>query len=46
MGANESPVNAYFVIGSRLYMKSGNNRYKKVSVIEPLKTQGSIDLKA
>ena len=24
MGANESPVNAYFVMDSRLYMKSGN----------------------
>ena len=26
MGANESSVNAYFVMGSRLYMKSGNKQ--------------------
>lgn len=26
MGANESLVNACFIIGSRLYMKSGNKR--------------------
>lgn len=25
MGANESTVNAYFVIDNNLYMKSGNN---------------------
>lgn len=26
MGVNESLVNAYFVMGSRLYMKSGSRR--------------------
>lgn len=26
MGENESPVNAYFVIGSRHYMKSGDRK--------------------
>ena len=39
MGANESPVNAYFIIGSRLYMKSWNSRSKYVTVIKGLKIQ-------
>lgn len=44
MGANESTVNACFIIGSRLYMKSGNNRSKYVTVIKLLKKQWFSDL--
>ena len=43
MGANESPVNAYFVMDNKLYMKSGNSGSKYVTVIKPLKTQGFSD---
>lgn len=39
MGTNESVVNPYFIIGSKLYMKSGNNRSKYVTVIKGLKIQ-------
>lgn len=37
MGANKSSVNAYFVMGSRLYMKSGSNRSVYVAVAKSLK---------
>lgn len=39
MGANESLVNAYFVMCSRIYMTSGSNRSKYVTVIKLLKIQ-------
>lgn len=39
MGANERLLNACFIIGSRFYMKSGNNRSKYVTVIKGLKIQ-------
>ena len=39
MGINERHVNAYFVMGSRLYMKSGNSRSEYVTVIKGLKIQ-------
>ena len=32
MGENESPLNAYFVMSSRLYMKSESNYNKYFSV--------------
>ena len=43
MCANKSLPNAYSIIDSRLYMKSGNNRSKYDTVIKPLKIQGMSD---
>lgn len=40
MYGNESLVNAHFIIGSKIYMKSGSNRSKYVTVTKPLKTVG------
>ena len=40
MYVNKSLANAYFIMGSRLYMKRWNNRIKYVTVIKPLKIQG------
>ncbi|HEL0567485.1 hypothetical protein [Streptococcus equi] len=40
MGANESSVNAYFVMGSRLYMKSLSDRSKYITAMKVLKTVG------
>lgn len=33
MGANESLVNAYFIIVSRFYMKSGNKGYMQLELV-------------
>ncbi len=43
MGVNESPVNACFIIDSRLYMKSGSNSIKYVTIANPLKIAGFND---
>lgn len=37
MGANESSVNAYFVMDNKLYMKSGGSRSGYVAVAKSLK---------
>lgn len=41
--ANEIPVNACFIIGSRLYMKNMSRSNKYVAVIKLLKTVGFSD---
>lgn len=44
MYGNESLVNAHFIIGSKIYMKSGNNRNKCDTGIKLLKIVDFIDL--
>ena len=43
MSTNKNLANSYFVIGSSLYMKSGNNRSKYVTVAKCLEIQGFSD---
>lgn len=44
MGINESRVNSYFVMGSRLSMKNLSNRNKYITEIKLLKTESFCDL--
>lgn len=44
MSVNQSRVNSYFVMGSKLYMKNLSNRNKYVIEIKSLKTENFCDL--
>lgn len=40
MYVNKNLLNAYFIMGSRLYMKSGSDRSKYITAMKVLKTVG------